>query len=171
MDTLDPPGDENRRNQPREPEVAEYGTTATPEATPVAGATPLPRSEPAFTPWNYRPDAGWTPEFDIVGYHIEATDGSIGKITEASHASNDSYVIVDTGPWIFGKKVIIPAGTVTHIDHTDRKVYVDRTKDQVKASPEYGDDLNAEPGYRDKIGDYYHDTYRIDPRLGGNLML
>jgi len=170
VDTLDPPGDENRRSQPRESEPAEYGTTATPDATPVAGWTPLPITEPDFNAWNYRPDAGWSAEFDIVGYHVEATDGSIGKIDEASHASDESYVVVDTGPWIFGKKVMIPAGTVTHIDHTDRKIYVDRTKDQVKSSPEFDADMYAESTYRDKIGGYYHDTYHERPSLGGNLM-
>ena len=35
----------------------------------------------AFRTWNYRPDAGWAPEFDLVGYHVEATDGSVGKVS------------------------------------------------------------------------------------------
>ena len=117
-------------------------------------------SEPMFDPWNYRPDAGWTSDHDVVGYKVEATDGSIGKIDEASHAMNESYLVVDTGPWIFGKKVLLPAGTVTRVDHEDRKVYVDRTKDQIKASPEFDPDLYAQQQYRDKIGGYYGDTYR-----------
>lgn len=127
-------------------------------ATPVR--SPLPGQQQPFNAWNYRPDAGWTPEFDLVGYHVEATDGSIGKIDEAGQATDDSYLVVDTGPWIFGKKVMIPAGTVTHLDHTDRKVYVDRTKEQVKSSPEFDSDQYTEPVYRDKIGGYYDDTYR-----------
>jgi hypothetical protein len=115
--------------------------------------------EPSFNPWNYRPDAGWAPGFDLVGYHVEATDGGIGKIDLASQATDESYLVVDTGPWIFGKKVMLPAGTVTHIDHTDRKVYVDRTKDQVKSSPGFDADMYTEPVYRDKVGGYYHGTY------------
>jgi hypothetical protein len=115
--------------------------------------------EPPFNPWNYRPDAGWAAEFDLVGYHVEATDGGIGKIDLASQATDESYLVVDTGPWIFGKKVMLPAGTVTHIDHTDRKVYVDRTKDQVKSSPGFDADMYTEPVYRDKVGGYYHGTY------------
>jgi hypothetical protein len=119
------------------------------------------RSEPTFDPWNYRPDAGWTTDQDMVGYKVEATDGGIGKIDEASHAMNESYLVVDTGPWIFGKKVMLPAGTVTRVDHADRKVYVDRTKDQIKASPEFDQDTYAQQQYRDKIGGYYNDTYRM----------
>ena len=105
------------------------------------------------TPWNYRPDAGWAPEFDLVGYHVEATDGSVGKVDERHHATGASYLVVDTGPWIFGQKVDIPAGTVTHIDHTDRRVYLDRTKDQVNApSPDFDPDRHGRRrAYLDKI--------------------
>ena len=110
-------------------------------ATPRSAPRPCRAPDRTSTPWNYRADSGWNAEFDLVGYHVEATDGRIGKIDEASHATDESYLVVDTGPWIFGKKVLIPAGTVTHIDHTDRNVYVDRTKDQVKASPEFDADL------------------------------
>jgi len=121
---------------------------------------PLPGTRPAFNAWNYRPDAGWSAQFDLVGYHVEATDGGIGKVTESSHALDESYLVIDTGPWIFGKKVMIPAGTVTHLDHTDRKVYVDRTKAQVKSSPEFDPDMYTEQAYRDKVGGYYDETDR-----------
>jgi hypothetical protein len=40
------------------------------------------------------------------------------------------YIVVDTGPWIFGKKVMLPAGVFNRIDAPDGKVYVDRTKDE-----------------------------------------
>jgi hypothetical protein len=131
-----------------------------PDQNQVTPVTPLPGSQPPFNPWNYRPDAGWTPGFDLVGYHLEATDGGIGKVGEATAATDASYLVVETGPWIFGKKVMIPAGTVTHIDHTDRRVYVDRTKDQVKSSPEFDPDMYTEPVYRDKVGGYYDTTYQ-----------
>ena len=121
---------------------------------------PLPGTRPAFNAWNYRPDAGWSAQFDLVGYHVEATDGGIGKVTESSHALDESYLVIDTGPWIFGKKVMVPAGTATHIDHTDRKVYLDRTKAQVKSSPEFDADMYTEPAYRDKLGGYYDESYR-----------
>jgi len=120
----------------------------------------IPGTQPEFNPWNYRADAGWTAERDVVGYHVEATDGSIGKIGEASHATDDSYLVVETGPWIFGKRVLLPAGTVTNVDHDDRRVYVDRTKSQIKASPEFDADLYGKPEYRDQLGVYYAETYR-----------
>jgi len=128
-----------------------------------------------FDAWNFRPDAGWETAYDLVGYHIEATDGSIGKVDEADHSMDQSFLVVDTGPWIFGKKVVLPAGTVTRIDHSERKVYVDRTKDQIKACPEYDRDSFSQQEYRDKVGGYYGGTYqnpsqpqtRAEDDLGG----
>ena len=109
--------------------------------------------------WNYRPDAGWAPQHDLVGYHVEATDGRIGKVDESSHTTDSSYLVVDTGPWIFGRKVMVPAGTVTRIDHAEQVVYLDRTKEHVKASPEFDADLYTDQVYRDKLTGYYGGTY------------
>lgn len=47
------------------------------------------------------------------------------------------YLIVDTGAWIFGKKVLLPIGKA-EFDTNDRRVYVrGLTKDQVENLPEY----------------------------------
>jgi hypothetical protein len=111
-----------------------------------------------FDPWSYRDDAGIT-GVDLVGYKVTATDGAIGKIDHASNEVAASYLVVDTGPWIFGRKVMLPAGVVNHIDHDDRRVYVDRSKDQIKAAPEFDEINHADSTYRDKLGGYYGDTY------------
>ncbi|MEU4368686.1 PRC-barrel domain containing protein [Micromonospora chersina] len=123
-----------------------------------AGGAPAGR----FDPWSYRDDAGVT-GVDLVGYKVEASDGGIGKVDRASHEVNSSFLVVDTGPWIFGKKVMLPAGTVNHVDHDERKVYVDRAKDQIKAAPEYDETTDTDPAYRDKLGGYYDDTYSSIP--------
>ena len=82
--------------------------------------------------WTYR-DSTWTTTSDLVGYDVEATDGSIGKIDEATNESSSSYVVVDTGFWIFGKKRLIPAGVVSTVDHDARKMQVnyDHTRARV----------------------------------------
>ena len=63
--------------------------------------------------WNYR-ETSWLEGGDLVGYSVEATDGSIGKIDEATNEVDAAHVVVDTGPWIFGKKRLIPAGAITY---------------------------------------------------------
>jgi hypothetical protein len=97
---------------------------------------------------------------DLAGYHVEAADGGIGKIDEATYEVGSACLVVDTGPWIFGRKVLLPAGTVQRIDHDDRTVYVDRTKEQVKDSPEYDKETFETSQYREQVGDYYTGTYR-----------
>jgi hypothetical protein len=101
----------------------------------------------------------------LAGYDVEATDGSIGSIDEATYDVGSACLVVDTGPWIFGRKVLLPAGTVQRVDHDDRKVYVDRTKDQIKDSPEYDKDTFSTPEYRERVGTYYTDSYRATPPM------
>ena len=57
-----------------------------------------------------------TPTVDLSGFKVEAVDGSIGKVDEATNEAGGSFVVVDTGPWIFGKKVMLPAGLISDID-------------------------------------------------------
>jgi hypothetical protein len=112
-----------------------------------------------FDAWNYRPDAGWSADHELTGYHVEATDGRIGKVNESAHALDLSYLVVDTGPWIFGHRAVVPAGTVANIDHDGRRVYLDRTKEQVRSAPAFEADLHEEPAYRDKVRDHFQGTY------------
>jgi hypothetical protein len=106
--------------------------------------------------WSYRAESGFGTETrDVAGYKVEATDGSIGKVDEATYDTGSSYVVVDTGPWIFGKKVLLPAGVVSRIDRDDEKVYVNRTKDQIKDAPEFDQASYREDDYRNRVGSYY----------------
>ena len=95
---------------------------------------------------------------DLVGYDVEATDGGIGKIDEATTEQSRGFIVVDTGPWILGKKVMLPAGIIQSVDHDDTKVYVDRTKDEIKNAPEFDEDRFRDETYRTELGDYYSST-------------
>jgi hypothetical protein len=92
---------------------------------------------------------------DVVGYSVEATDGGIGKIDEATYDAGSSYIVVDTGPWIFGKKVMVPAGAIQRIDLESKAVQLARSKDEVKNSPGWDPDQFTQPEYRQKLGSYY----------------
>jgi hypothetical protein len=103
--------------------------------------------------WTWR-DQSWT-ALDLVGYDVEAVDGGIGKVDEATHDVGGSYVVVDTGPWIFGSKVLLPAGVIDTVDVDDGKVFVNRTKDDIKNAPEFGEDKYRDDAYRGDVGGYY----------------
>jgi hypothetical protein len=128
---------------------------------PVGGDDEPRSTEPRSTePRSTEPRSTST---DLAGYKVQATDGGIGSIDEATYDVGSACLVADTGPWIFGRKVLLPAGTVQRIDHTDRVVYVDRTKDQIKNSPEYDKETFHTPDYRDLVGAYYSDSYRTAP--------
>jgi hypothetical protein len=103
--------------------------------------------------WTYREQAMGTG--DLIGYGVEALDGSIGKIDESSNDVGASFVIVDTGPWIFGKKVMLPAGVISRVDRGNEKVYIHRTKEQIKNAPEFDADRYADEMYHGELGAYY----------------
>ena len=92
---------------------------------------------------------------NLEGFGVEAVDGSIGKIDEATNEVGSSYVVVDTGPWIFGKKVLLPAGVIDRVDTESETVYVNRTKDEIKDSPEFDESTYRDPEYHEEIGGYY----------------
>ena len=92
---------------------------------------------------------------DLTGFSVEATDGSIGKVDEATKEAGGSFIVVDTGPWIFGKKVMLPAGLIREIDPDTETIFVDRMKDEIKNAPEFDEQRYREQGYRDELGEYY----------------
>ena len=133
------------RSEFYEPTEPGRGNQSEPETT-----ARLPRTE-SFSLWDYGLDVGWSPEYDMSGYHVEAADGSVGKVSQSVYATHGSYLTVATGPWIFGRTVVIPAGIVSNIDHAGRRIYLDRGKDQIKSAPDYSD----EPAFWDKLAGHY----------------
>jgi len=93
---------------------------------------------------------------ELVGFSVEATDGGIGKVDEGTEEMGRSHLIIDTGPWIFGKKVMLPAGVVERIDLDTETVFVNRSKDEIKSAPEFVPETSREDeDYRDRLGGYY----------------
>ena len=104
--------------------------------------------------WNYGAGDDWS-SMHLAGYKVEATDGDIGKVDEASNDAGAGYIVVDTGPWIFGKKVLLPAGLIDRVDVNDRHIFVNRTKDEIQNAPEFDETRYADLAYRNEIGSYY----------------
>ena len=51
--------------------------------------------------------------------------------------------------------VITATGVVRGIDETEKLLYVNRTKEQIKSAPEYDDSLVSDDSYRTRVGTYY----------------
>jgi hypothetical protein len=103
---------------------------------------------------------------DLTGFKVEATDGSIGKVDESTYEAGGSFIVVDTGPWIFGKKVMLPAGVIRDIDPDTETVFVGRTKDEIKNAPEFDEERYREQTYRDELSRYYGSRTGTEPGEG-----
>ena len=107
--------------------------------------------------WTYQTNV--QKPLNLDGFEVQATDGSIGKIDEATYDVGSSYVVVDTGPWIFGRKVMIPASAIEKVDLDNRDVFLRLTKDQIKNSPEFDESNYRSEEYRTRVGSYYGGIY------------
>jgi hypothetical protein len=106
--------------------------------------------------WDFRETVT---DVDLDGYHVEATDGEIGKVDGATYEAGSCSIIVDTGPLVFGRKVFLPAGTIERVDIDNRRIFVDRTKEEIKDAPEYDPSGYAEQEYMIQLAEYYARFY------------
>jgi hypothetical protein len=94
-------------------------------------------------------------DVDLTGYSVEAVDGPIGTVDEATAQAGQNYLVVDTGPWIFGKRVLLPAGIVEQIDTAGEMVIVNRSREEIRNAPEYDLERGQSEQYRGEVGAYY----------------
>lgn len=104
--------------------------------------------------WTYRDDT--LVGNALVGLDVVASDGDIGKVDEATDDAGTSGLVVDTGTWILGTKVLLPAGVIERVDLDEEKVYVKLTKDEIKNAPEFDESRYRDEAYRDELGGYYY---------------
>lgn len=118
-----------------------------------------PESSAITDLWSWR-DTARSQATDLVGFQVVATDGAIGNLDAATYDVGGSYIVVDTGFWIFGKKRMLPAGVIERIDYNDRKVYVNLIKDEIRQAPDYDAEREREEAYRQDVGTYYGPFFR-----------
>ncbi|MER5888631.1 PRC-barrel domain containing protein [Streptomyces sp. NPDC001941] len=106
--------------------------------------------------WTYPPTADPVADGDITGWPVEAVDGPIGTVGRHSEEAGSQYLVVDTGTWLLGKEVLLPAGTVLSADPGERVVHVGRTRDEIGTAPEFdaAEHLDS-PDYHRLIAEHY----------------
>ena len=102
--------------------------------------------------WSYS-ETAWST--DLCGYDAEALDGPLGKVAEATDEIRRGYVVVDTGPWFFRKKAVLPAGVIDSVDREARRIYVNRTRHEVANAPKLNEAHFDDDAYRVALGRYY----------------
>jgi uncharacterized protein (TIGR02271 family) len=99
---------------------------------------------------------------DIKGYDVYAADGNdkIGSIYDALVDEQGSfrYFVVDTGFWVFGKKVLVPMGSV-QIDYDQHRIYVaGMTKEEAENMPEYDESMTIDYDYEERVRNVFRPT-------------
>lgn len=89
----------------------------------------------------------------LIGYEVQALDGTVGRIDDNSLAPDSSFIVVDTGWWIFERKRLIPSVLISSISGAEGKIYLTMTKRAVRATPAYKPiEHSSESG---RYNDYY----------------
>lgn len=68
------------------------------------------------------------------------------------------YLVVDTGFWIFGKKVLLPIGQFRSNPEAQRIYLKGLTKQQAENLPEYRDDMTVDFDYEEQVRRVYRET-------------
>lgn len=94
---------------------------------------------------------------DVIGYDLYSGDEKIGSVDDVLVDDNGSfrYLVVNTGLWILGKKVLMPIAQ-GRIDYNDRRVYANSlTKAQVEQLPEYNPDHLVDYEHEEQVRGVY----------------
>jgi uncharacterized protein (TIGR02271 family) len=94
---------------------------------------------------------------DLKGLDLYTGDDKIGSVDDilVDDEGQLRYLVINTGVWILGKKVLLPIGRA-RIDHSDKRVYADNlTKAQVEALPEFTDGMTADYHHEEQVRGIY----------------
>lgn len=106
--------------------------------------------------WSYPPGSGYQEGRALTGFTVQATDGVVGHVDRQADDPPRRHLVVDTGAWVFGRSLLIPAGTVTGIDTETRVITVGCTREEAKAAPRFTTDRETlDPEYLSVVGAYY----------------
>ena len=103
---------------------------------------------------------------EVDGYHIHASDGTIGCVADFLVEDGDwsiRYLIADTSVWWFGKAVLVSPRSVLKTNWPGRTVDLDVTRQQIKDSPAYDGSEAVDRAYERQFHGYYDDLRALQP--------
>lgn len=95
----------------------------------------------------------------LLGFSLGAADGEIGKVTDIYF--DDSawlvrYLVIETGNWLFKRKVLISPYVVTDINNINTDVLqVKLNKEQIKNSPNIDTDMPISSQQESSLTNHY----------------
>jgi sporulation protein YlmC with PRC-barrel domain len=109
----------------------------------------------------------------IRGYAIHASDGEIGSLHDLYFDDQSTairYLVVDTGRWLPGRRVLLAPAAVGAVDDPRQEVVTGLTRQQVEDSPDVTTDRPVSRQQEMSLHTYYGwDPYWSVPPLAGTL--
>jgi hypothetical protein len=112
---------------------------------------------------------------NLYGFSIETTDGVIGKVDE--FLFNDAtwkirYLVVETGPWLLARKVLIPPVSLCPPNEQMSVFPVKLTKEQVSNSPDIDTNKPVSLQHQSIVDTYYQPIFfsPLGMTLGAGVM-
>jgi uncharacterized protein (TIGR02271 family) len=105
---------------------------------------------------------------DIKGLDVYSGAEKVGSVDDilVDEDGQFRYLVINTGAWIFGKKVLLPIGRA-RVDINGKRVNADNlTKVQVEALPEFSDDMTADYDHEERVREVYRPSATLDNSLG-----
>jgi len=88
--------------------------------------------------WSFR-EGTLSPKDSIKNFRVEASDGHAGKVSWASYAPGESYLVVSHMHHLHETHHVVPAGAVERIGSNERTVWLTLSRDEVEELPEHHD--------------------------------
>jgi hypothetical protein len=88
--------------------------------------------------WSF-PAGVLSPHDSIKGFRVEASDGPAGKVSWASHAPGESYLVISLSRHLREAHHVVPAAAVERVSTDERTVWLRLTRAEVEQAPEHHD--------------------------------
>jgi uncharacterized protein YrrD len=128
------------------------------------GTTPLPLSgdevfvEQESSASERQDDPHLRSTRQVTGYHIRVNDGEIGHVEDFVFDDDNwavRFLVVDTGNWLPGRKVLLSPQWIRRVEWIDSSVYFDLTQESVRNSPEFDPAKGVNRDYEACLYDHY----------------
>ncbi|AFY95694.1 DUF2382 domain-containing protein [Chamaesiphon minutus] len=94
---------------------------------------------------------------DIKGLDVYVADDKIGSVDDVlvDDGGQFRYLVINTGAWIIGKKVLLPIGRARVDDNAKRVYAIELTKAQVEALPEFTNEMVVDYDHEEQVRGVY----------------
>jgi len=96
---------------------------------------------------------------DVSGHHVQAEDGEVGHVGDFIIDDETwaiRYLVINTRNWWPGKEVLVSPRWIDHVSWKELKVFINLSRESIKQSPEYSEELLLNRDYEAKLHRHYN---------------